>query len=100
MAYEPTKREVVEEWLNQLCSSCEGYKSMEDDYHPGEYESEIDALVKLSEGLIHFVQYEPGSDEWENFDPEGWLWSTPSDAQVERLYSTALADLDITEDGE
>lgn len=97
---EMSKREVVEEWLNQLCGNCEGYASMEDDYHPGEYDAKIDGLITLSEGLIHLVQYESGSDEWENFEPEGYLWSTPSDEQVERLYQTALTDLDIIEDEE
>jgi hypothetical protein len=84
------KRGLVEEWLHDICMSCEMFATMEDDYHPGEYDSEIDEMLADAEGLVNFMQYEPGSDEWENFDPEGYVWTSPSDAQVELLYPKAL----------
>ncbi len=87
------KRKTVEFWLDELCSSLESFESMEDDYHPGEYDSDKAEIVAETDGLIRHVSYEPGSDAWENFESEGWLWSTPSDAQVEALYPKALKDL-------
>lgn len=90
---EINKRKIVEDWLHDVCISCETLASMEDDYHPGEYDTEIDELLAATEGLVQLYGYEPGSDEWENFDPEGYLWSSPTDEQVERLFSHADAYL-------
>lgn len=84
------KRQLIEDWLNALCQDCEILASMEDDYHPGEYTKEIDEILSDAQGFINFVQYEPGSDEWENFDPEGYVWTRPNDAQLESLYPKAL----------
>ena len=89
-----TKREIVEEWLHQICCNCEAYAGMEDEYHPGEYDMEINELLRSAGGLVSRVQYEPGTEEWENFESEGYLWETPSDEQVEELYPKALEELE------
>ncbi len=86
---DPIKREVVEAWLHDICMSAESLAHAEDDYHPGEYDTEIDEMMKEAEGLVSFVEYEAGSREWEDFEPEGYLWQTPTDAQVEKLYPKA-----------
>ena len=88
---EKSKREVVEAWLHDICSSCESLKHAEDDYHPGEYDADINEMLRDADGLVSFVEYEPGTLEWENFEAEGYLWSTPSEAQVEKLYPKAAA---------
>lgn len=88
---EINKRKLVEQWLHEMCSSCEMFASMEDDYHPGEYDAEIDEMLADANGLITYISYSPGSDEWENFEPEGYLWSSPSHSQVEKLYPKAVA---------
>lgn len=81
------KREIVEEYLNALCLEIETCHDMNDPY-PCPTEDE-DRIMKASLGLISYTQYEPGSDEWEAFYPEGWLYQTPSDEQVERLFADA-----------
>jgi hypothetical protein len=90
MDNKPSKRELVEMWLHDICTSCESLATAEDDYHPGEYDADIEEMLKSADGLVSLVEYEPGSDDWENFEPEGYLWSTPTDAQVEKLYPLAL----------
>jgi hypothetical protein len=87
---EENKRQLVEEWLHDICMTCEMFATMEDDYHPGEYDKEIAELLDSALGLVSFVEYEPGSDEWESFEAEGYLWQSPTDGQVEKLYPAAL----------
>ncbi len=83
------KRLLVEEWFNSLCQSCDILLSAEDDYHRGEHSAQIDEILAEAEGFISFVEYSPYSDEWENFEPEGYLWRSPNDSQVEKLYPKA-----------
>ena len=82
-----SKREVVEDWLNSLCMEIEMCVSANDPY-PCEDEDE---MLAEAEGLISYVKYDAGSDEWENFAPEGYLFDSPSNEQVERLYEKAKA---------
>lgn len=81
------KREVVEQWLKECCMELEIMQTANDPYPPDE--AEQDAILQPTDGLINYVEYEPGSDEWENFHSEGWLYTSPTDAQVEKLYPIA-----------
>jgi len=87
------KREVVEAWLNKMCLEIEMCVSASDPY-PCEDE---DDMLAEAEGLISYVKYDPGTDEWENFAPEGYLFDIPSNEQIERLYPKAKADFDEME---
>ena len=87
------KRELVEEYLSSLCLEIELCEQASDPYDC----DEKDHLLLLGDGLIHYVEYEPGSEEWENFYPEGWLYKTPTNAQVEKLYPKAIEHFEIDE---
>ena len=84
------KRELVEEYLRHICLAIELCESTNDPY-PCE---ESDSWVKDADGLIEYIEYEPGSDNWENFLPEGWLYNEQADEQVEKLYPQALAEFE------
>ena len=81
------KREMVETYLNGLCQELDLMEMAHDPYPVPE--DEQDAVLGKARGLISYTKYEPGTPEWEGFAPEGWLWTTPSDAQVEEIYPDA-----------
>ena len=85
------KREVVEEYLYALCTEIDLCEDASDPYDC----EEKDGLLAAGDGLIHYVKYEPGTEGYEQYWPEGWLYKTPSDAQVEKLYPAAIKFFDI-----
>lgn len=87
-----TKREAVENYLNNLCQTLE---LMENEYDPYPVpQDEIDDILKKAHGLIHYVKYDPSQEEWHNFEPEGWLFSSPNNIQVESIYREILKEYD------
>lgn len=77
------KREIVEAYLNCMCQNI----SIMVDFDAEEHE--IQEELNSVDGLITFVEYEPYSLEWETFMPEGFLWTKPTDEQVDKLYQQA-----------